>query len=188
MTTSSRSQAVIRVAESVSDITDLPRVPGFDLEFATTIDGSTFSALLDLTKTNMQEIYNSAGVEEWAWSDEGKRKQLASSKMRFLIARGPEKNISAFIAFRFLLENASPVLYVYELQVCPEIAGKGLGSHLVNAAMHVCKTNAPGIKRFVLTCFRHNKGALSFYKKLGFKEEPHSPSDKCYCILGKQFG
>lgn len=188
MKTSSRSPAVIAVAESVSEITNLPRVSGFDPEFAQTIDGSTLSALLALTKTNMQEIYNSAGVEEWAWRDEGKRNQLASSKMRFLIARGAEQHISAFMAFKFLLENGIPVIYVYELQVRPEHAGKGLGSHLVDAAMHVCKTKAPGIKRLVLTCFRHNTGALSFYKKLGFKEEPHSPSDKCYCILGKQFG
>jgi GNAT superfamily N-acetyltransferase len=86
--------------------------------------------VFDLTKANMQSLYEAA--PDWGWKDSKKRGELFDEESRFLIAR--DRTTGAPVAaavFRFLMEDDVDVLYVYELQLTAAVQRKGLGKHLM---------------------------------------------------------
>jgi len=89
--------------------------------------------------------------------------------------QSPESEIIAFVHFRYLYESSQLVLYVYELQVIPELQRSGLGTQLMHIIDDLCRAcNLPCI---MLTALTVNARALSFYKnKCGFQIHPSSPS------------
>jgi GNAT superfamily N-acetyltransferase len=125
---------------------------GMDLEVVFRAPGTpaftpALSAFLfDLTKANMEALYNAAAG--WGWKDSKKRGEILDADARYLVARerggageGEGGAPVAFLAFRFLMEGPYDVLYVYELQLSPSAQRKGLGKHLMQMAEMVARQN-----------------------------------------------
>ncbi|CAM9806092.1 unnamed protein product [Scytosiphon promiscuus] len=81
------------------------------------------------------------------------------------------------------------VLYVYELQVAPWAKRRGLGRRMMQALELLA--NRHGMTKVMLTVFKENKQAMSFYtKKMKYGVDKDSPSnwdqpDEVYEILSK---
>lgn len=151
----------------------------------------------DLTKRNMEAMY----TRTWGWSNPEKRRELAHSDARFLVAfkhKQPHRNDDdaadddddtpiGFVHFRFEVEDSdgSPVAYVYELQVEDEMKGRGVGTALMAAVESIAKHAE--MTRTALTVLKTNKGAGLFYERRGYVKDPDTPRDEAchYVILTK---
>jgi ribosomal protein S18 acetylase RimI-like enzyme len=164
----------------------------------------------DLTRRNMFELYE----RTWGWSNPEKRRELAHSDARFIVAYEREGDGDAaketttsgfqpedgsvpegyvpvgFVHFRFEVEeDDSAVTYVYELQVEPRRQrGRGLGTRLMAAAEAVGVSF--GLERCLLTVLKVNEGAARFYERGGYVPDADTPQDEeChYVILTKGLG
>ncbi|KAJ3077577.1 ndufv1NADH dehydrogenase flavoprotein subunit 1 [Quaeritorhiza haematococci] len=143
-----------------------------------------------LVKSNMYNLYVSA--KDTGWSDEKKRDEMREPDARFLVAHlrrtassgglgGGEDGVRTeepgepvgFLYFQFTMEDAGPddddvqvaVVYCYELQMENRAQRKGLGRHL----MHLMESLGRkwGMQKGMLTVFKENTAAMSFYKSLG---------------------
>jgi ribosomal protein S18 acetylase RimI-like enzyme len=90
---------------------------------------------------------------------------------------GIQRRPVGFVYYRYDYEpeKKSEVLYVYEIQLEPEVTGKGLGKHL----MQILELMALRHKMhwILLTVFKDNKRALNFYlNHLKYQVDPMSPS------------
>ena len=164
----------------------------------------------DLTRRNMFELYE----RTWGWSNPEKRRELAHSDARFIVAYERDGDGDAaketmtswsqpedgsvlegyvpvgFVHFRFEVEeDDSAVTYVYELQVEPRRQrGRGLGTRLMAAAEAVGASY--GLERCLLTVLKVNEGAARFYERMGYVPDMNTPRDEeChYVILTKGLG
>lgn len=103
-------------------------------------------AIFQLTKTNMQALYDAA--PGWSWADGKKRSETRHSDTRYILARNREDAaIVAFAAFRFIMEDDYDVVYLYELQLGPGVQRKGLGKLLMQLVELTAKKN--GMQWFV---------------------------------------
>lgn len=139
--------------------------------------------LLALVRTNMQQAYSRAS---WGWNERRKELELAHDDARHVVLREPGGNVVGFVHIRFLVEDGEPVLYLYEIQVAPDRARKGVGKRLMTLVEMVAR--ATKMARIKLTVLRSNESAIAFYAKLGFDEDDDSPGEdegKDYLILGK---
>jgi ribosomal protein S18 acetylase RimI-like enzyme len=175
---SSRNAALVASAEKVLNYECLNQ----SFIFVPKLSTEKAEELLLLTKTNMKGMYNACPEPEWKWNDMEKRKMFLHAKSRIILAD------NGFVCFRFVVEDKQPVVYVYELQIKPESTGKGLGRQLMEEVETFCAKSAPGIRKCMLTVFRHNSGALGFYKKLGYLVDSGSPKAGSYVILSKRLG
>jgi hypothetical protein len=87
----------------------------------------------DLTKKNMEGYYTAA--PDWGWKDSKKRSELLDSDTRYLFVRQRSGEnagqLVAFTSFRFFIEGAFDILYLFELQLSDAVQRKGLGKHLM---------------------------------------------------------
>jgi GNAT superfamily N-acetyltransferase len=95
----------------------------------------------------------------------------------------------AFLCFRFVLEGALEVLYVYELQLEERAQRRGLGRHLMMCAELAARKL--GMQAVVLTVLKANASALAFYtQRMKYAPDADSPSqcgnpDAAHEILSK---
>jgi GNAT superfamily N-acetyltransferase len=105
--------------------------------------------VFDLTKRNMQPVYDTASGAGWKWNDTKKRGELFSPETRYLLARDAgSSELLGFLAFRLELEDDLEVLYVYELQVVEVARRRGLGKHMMQVAELMARKN--GLQRWVV--------------------------------------
>ncbi len=162
---------------------------GLDVKvsFATANDMSAqdLQRIFDLTKANMHAHYcRAAEVDptDWTWSDRKKMAELKDSEARYLVAReaGPsaddqrEGPIIAFAHFRFELEGLYTVLYVYELQIAESAQKNGLGKRFMQLLELIGVKQ--GMQWVMLTVFKGNGGAGSFYDRLKYEIDETDPS------------
>lgn len=182
---SSRNAAIIASAERIASFFPL-QLEDFSTQFFTKIDQQLALQLLDLTRINMEELYNACVEPEWKWNGEDKLKSFIHAKSRFIVICDRMNDLVGFVCFRFLIDGKRPVVYVYELQVSASFSKRGVGRFLMLEIERLIKTYVPGISHIVLTCFVHNLGAIEFYKKLRFGTDVSSPSgNPSYVILSK---
>ena len=153
----------------------------------------------DLTRRNMFELYE----RTWGWSNPEKRRELAHSDARFIVAYERDGDGDAaketmtswsqpedgsvlegyvpvgFVHFRFEVEeDDSAVTYVYELQVEPRRQrGRGLGTRLRAAAEEAVGASF-GLERCLLTVLKVNEGAARFYERMGYVPDVNTPRDE----------
>lgn len=89
--------------------------------------------------------------------------------------------------FRFEVEDDVAVVYIYELQVDSSFRKQGLGKYLMDKVENFCAAETD-ISTAMLTVFKHNQPALTFYERLGYKLHQSSPRDEKYVILHKTIG
>ena len=139
----------------------------------------------DLTKRNMEAMYE----RTWGWSNPEKRRELAHSDARFIVAfRGDDDDgPMGFVHFRFEVEDSdgTPVAYVYELQVEDDARGRGVGRALMARVESIAENTR--MARTMLTVLKTNAAAARFYERLGYVEDRDTPRDEAchYVILTK---
>jgi ribosomal protein S18 acetylase RimI-like enzyme len=165
-----------------------PLAPGtWYVSAARARDHGLIQWMFNLTKTNMQELYD--GCPGWHWDDAGKLTELEDDKSRFLVAASsssPQDGRAGFVHLRFDIEDSTPVVYVYEIQIEENQRGKQLGRKLM--LMVESLATRLNFSAVMLTVFSSNKGARAFYSNLGYQEDRSSPEDADaagYLILSK---
>lgn len=130
--------------------------------------------IFDLTKHNMEQLYNDA--PDWGWKDSKKRSEINDPDSRYIIVKNrTDGELVAFASFRFLMEGVFDVLYVYELQLTATVQRKGLGKHLMQMMELVAKQC--GMQMVMLTVLKNNKAAFDFYiSKMKYTIDMTSPS------------
>lgn len=96
--------------------------------------------------------------------------------------------IAGYITFRFEYDDEEEpeynVTYCYELQISKFYQNQGIGKSLMN----ILRTISSNFKmwKIMLTCFKANTNAISFYENIGYKIDSNSPSkfgmNECYEI------
>jgi len=109
-----------------------------EIQFRTALPPKDSKWALDLTKRNMQQVYDDSG---YAWCDADKKEELVEhgGAARFLVVRKDSfTQPVAFAHFRFTLqgeavgvEGGAPACYVMDIQLEPEVQRQGLGRHLM---------------------------------------------------------
>ncbi|KAK3598657.1 hypothetical protein CHS0354_020414 [Potamilus streckersoni] len=153
----------------------------------TDLDMDTIEWAFDLTKKNMQALYESC---DFGWKDRDKKEEMTEEKAWYLIVRDQEKKPVAFIHFRFDIEIDVEVVYCYEIQLIEGVRRKGLGKFLMQILeLMAYKTE---MKKVMMTTFKHNTDSVDFFKKgLKYEVDEISPDDPvfdegyCYWILSK---
>lgn len=112
------------------------------------------------------------------WDPPSKKEELFDRDSRFILLRRSEEqegadplcgeqSVTAYSMFRFLIEDDECVLYCYELQVVQGVQRGGVGKTLVQFLCDVAREW--DMKKVMLTVFKENQMALSFYKAMGFE-------------------
>ncbi|XP_071657577.1 N-alpha-acetyltransferase 40 isoform X2 [Patagioenas fasciata] len=144
---------------------------------AAALDPPTLDWAFDLTKANMQTLYEQS---EWGWKEREKRAELRDERAWYLVARDPQRGPVAFSHFRFDVECGDEVLYCYELQLESRVRRRGLGKFLLQILQLVA--NSTQMKKVMLTVFKHNHGAYHFFRDaLQFEVDGASPSASGCC-------
>lgn len=137
------------------------------------LDQETQDWAFQLTKTNMEALYIEAYGE---WKDKDKKEEMTEDAAWYLTARDAENTPVATAHFRFDVDEGIEVLYVYEIQLNPEVRKKGLGKFMMQILELIAfKTN---MKKVLLTVFKANKDGCVFFKdKLNYKVDETSPEE-----------
>ncbi|KAH9625922.1 hypothetical protein KSS87_023442 [Heliosperma pusillum] len=132
-----------------------------------------------LLEVNMKRHYGM----EWPTEEKVKYREINAPEARYIfvykaLSSGscePDREIVGFVHYRFILEEDIPVLYLYELQLEPEIQRKGLGRLLMQLLELIAQKS--GMSAIVLTVQKTNLSAMLFYtSKLGYSIAGTSPS------------
>lgn len=151
------------------------------------LSSSQRKQLFSILENNVERYYSSS---PWGWNEETKRKELFHTHAKFLVLEDANSTLAGFIMFRFEWDDEDepehPVLYVYELQIADSYRGLGLGRKLMEH-MSVIQSHYQ-MWKIMLTSFKANQDAMSFYNKIGYGIDVNSPSrcgfeDECYEIL-----
>lgn len=132
-----------------------------------------------LFEENMYDFYNTSS---FGWNPQSKKLEMFDPQSRFIIARVdggasasvPDSvDICAYTLFRFDREEYQNVVYCYELQVSKHVRRYGLGKWLTLKLVDIGAEW--GMEKVVLTVFKANQSALSFYTSVGFLTDESSP-------------
>ncbi|XP_043695840.1 N-alpha-acetyltransferase 40 isoform X1 [Telopea speciosissima] len=167
----------------------------------------------NLLKVNMEGPYG----PEWPTEEKVKRREMVAPEACYIFVRAPNVCASeiprrgdmgvtsthyigegdpvvGFVQYRFIVEEEVPVLYVFELQLEPQVQGRGLGKFLMQLIELIARKNHMGA--VMLTVQKANSLAMNFYmSKLRYIISTISPSrvdpligaEKSYEILCKAF-
>ena len=82
------------------------------------LDASTMDWVFDLTKRNMQTLYETS---DWGWRDKEKREELMEETAWYLICQDEQGNNVAFVHFRFDLEEDVEVSHFSDFTISPKM-------------------------------------------------------------------
>ena len=148
------------------------------LESSSTIAKEDFNACFNLIASTSADAYAASSI---GWSPAKKRKEMKLPDLRYLLLIRPgfgrsREVVEGFLSFMLTYEDGYEVVYCYELHLCPQLQGHGVGRYLMGLMEEVGK-NAE-VEKAMLTVFLENKEALLFYEKLGYSEDEYSPAPR----------
>jgi len=126
--------------------------------------------VFDLTKKNMQELYEKSN---WGWKDKDKYMELTDEKSWYLLAKDSENKIVGISHFRFDLDFDDPVLYCYEIQLEEQVRGKGLGKFMIQI-LELMAFRAK-MNKIMVTVFKDNTEAVKFFTNMKYVTDETSP-------------
>lgn len=110
----------------------------------------------------LRGLYIGSGM---GWNAREKKEEMAQTGMKYILLVEAGKVI-AFCSYLNDYEDELNVVYLYELHVSKTHQRGGLGKLLLDKTVSAAReSNVPYV---MLTAFRHNKNAVSFYQKNGF--------------------
>ncbi|ETN38600.1 uncharacterized protein HMPREF1541_06637 [Cyphellophora europaea CBS 101466] len=164
-----------------------------DLETATSLTGSQnvlvqradaqsltaaqLNACLDLVEQTSAEDYRNS---ETGWSRTKKRREMRLPDLRYILLfdrsqrdKDHQSPLIGFISFMITYEDGYEVIYIYEIHFDPSSQGKGLGRRLMSV-VETIGANI-GVEKAMLTVFKSNERATSWYDRLGYSTDEFSP-------------
>lgn len=171
------------------------------IQFYNSLPEHLMKPCLDLFRQNMGEMYKTSS---WGLNMEEKEKELLHESARFLLViddseglqtsgtgSADDPQLLAFSHFRFEVDDddrpTQEVLYLYEIQISPMVQRSGMGKRF----MQIMEILAMQMKMrsVMLTVFKINQDAMTFYEKLKYGIDESSPSqfgdEADYEILSK---
>ncbi|KAK6180943.1 hypothetical protein SNE40_008904 [Patella caerulea] len=147
-----------------------------DCERVSNIDPSLIDWAFQLTKTNMETLYEQS---EWGWKDKEKKDEMTEEKARYLIVKDQDGKPVGFVHFQFDIECEEEVLYCYEIQLESQYRNKGLGKFLMQILELIA--NKTEMMKVMLTAFKHNHDGYDFFTKtMKFEVDLISPEASLY--------
>ncbi|KAL2857142.1 acyl-CoA N-acyltransferase [Aspergillus pseudoustus] len=156
-----------------------------DVYTASTIPAADLNACFNLIELTSSAAYKASSM---GWSATEKRKEMKLPDMKYMILRwtnsdantgtGDESSktvgqFAGFLEFMVTYEDGYEVLYCYEIHLTPELQGQGLGEELMLRFEHVGARI--GLEKAMLTVFKSNLRATTFYERVGYTEDESSP-------------
>ena len=150
-----------------------------DYMLGANVNDELLEELVGLFEQNMGDFYRNSS---WGLDLAEKAEELRHRRSRHLhvySAKGEEKELAAFVHFRFDYDDdeapSRVVLYLYEIQVNEAYRRQGLGRKLMKMMEYIATT--AGLDRILLTVFKQNEAAMNFYRKsLSYVVDETSPS------------
>ncbi|KAK4296760.1 hypothetical protein Pmani_030781 [Petrolisthes manimaculis] len=142
---------------------------------------------MDLCKRNMQLMYEKSGE---GWKEHLKREEMCEDAAWYLIVTDRvQQRPVAFSHFRFDMDYGEEVLYCYELQLETEYRQQGLGRFMLQVLELMAFTAQ--MSKVVLTVFKHNTSAVTFFNKCKYTIDETSPENTIdetfdYHIMSKE--
>lgn len=107
-----------------------------DIYFSPKLSPQEVSWAFDLTRDNMEAIYENSG---YGWDDDDKERELTEQGARFLLLRERQaKKLVGYIHFRFTVQGevidqmiGQPCVYILDMHIEEAFQRKGLGRHLL---------------------------------------------------------
>eukprot|EP01038_Epipyxis_sp_PR26KG_P005356 gene5356-7430_t len=189
----SKLAPIITIKEKDSvDLLDISYSPCFSLSV------ERREQIFNLFESTMKPLYISSG---WGYDKKKKLSELFHHTSKFLLLTNPiDDSLVGHCMFRFEWDDEDepthPVLYLYECQINPNYHKQKLGNQLMNYIIEI--SEKLHLWKVMLTCFKENHDAMSFYHKIGFGVDIYSPSrcmgyessdgrdDVCYEILSNK--
>ncbi|CCE62568.1 hypothetical protein TPHA_0C04180 [Tetrapisispora phaffii CBS 4417] len=155
-----------------------------------------FSKILTILDNNLGDIYTIKNKKLYGNSKPWKENKIQEMKTEGLIyvvyhLEDEKKTVSLYLSFTLTKESGflpdidvfSPVIYLYEIQLTPEVRNNGLGTKLIAGYLKDCLVDVhenihKDIIGIELTVFSDNTNAIRFYETIGMKLTPDSPNDK----------
>ena len=136
---------------------------------------------LDLIEHTSANDYQDSGV---GWSRAKKKKEMILPDLKYFLllkssqssaGRGKEA-VLGFISFMITYEDGHEVIYIYEIHFLPVLQGKGHGRRLTSFVESVGRN--VGVEKAMLTVFKSNGRAVTWYERLGYVEDEFSPGPR----------
>ncbi|KAL3487529.1 GNAT family acetyltransferase Nat4 [Aspergillus germanicus] len=150
-----------------------------DIYTAATIPTTDLNACFKLIELTSSAAYKSSSA---GWSPKEKREEMKLPDMKYMILRravsdggeseGPG-DFTGFLEYMVTYEDGYEVLYCYEIHLTPESQGQGLGEELMARFERVGARI--GLEKAMLTVFKSNRRAMTFYERMGYTEDESSP-------------
>jgi ribosomal protein S18 acetylase RimI-like enzyme len=120
-------------------------------------------------------------ASEIGWSRVKKRKEMLLPDMRYIIFEdwffgGMEIDVAGFVSFMITYEDGHEVLYIYEIHFREKSRGFGWATMLMDIAEQIGWE--VGVEKAMLTVFKANEKAISWYKKRGYDVDEYSPEPR----------
>ena len=180
--------------------------PGQSLQIHTLDSRSLINAqlnsCLDLIEKTSADDYRKS---ETGWSRAKKRREMKLPDLRYVLLsqaqdagktseQPAEETVAGFVSFMITYEDGFEVIYVYEIHFAEQFRSKGLGRRLMEVVEAI--GTSVGVEKAMLTVFRTNEIATTWYGKMGYKVDDFSPQvrklrggivkEPTYTILSKQ--
>ncbi|KXT16868.1 hypothetical protein AC579_6805 [Pseudocercospora musae] len=154
-----------------------------DLVYADKISEKQLNDCFNLIQNTSRHDYE---LSSFGWHPKRKLREMKEKEMRYIVltkysikseATRGDGEFAGFMSFMFTHDGTPtvPVLYIYEIHLMPAARGCGLGKYLMNSAERIARWL--GMEKVMLTCFKSNKDAYSFYESLGYRIDACSPQD-----------
>lgn len=163
---------------AVSGVLDLKNV-GYSIQVYTSSELSDVDQanIWGILEQNMRHLYTKSSM---GWDPPSKKQELFHRDSRFVLLRRSQAQdglehlheelpILAYSMFRFDMEDDGCVLYCYELQVSQSAQRGGMGKTLMGCLCDIARRW--NMRKVMLTVFKENQAAFSFYKAMGFNIE-----------------
>ena len=147
-------------------------------------------ALRIMPVTNMELVYSVYAVAESIW-EQYYTPIIGEAQVEYMVEKflSPDAIVEqinsgyeyflfsydyTFAGFAAILEKDGE-LFLSKLYVDEEFRGKGIGKHMFQKFIEICKLR--NLKKIWLTCNRNNLDSLAVYEHLGFKKTREEVTD-----------
>lgn len=115
--------------------------------------------MVNSVESNLKKMYEQSRMK---WNRREKVNEMKHKDQRIIIAEdeGVQEQ-TAFLTFRWDLEEGRAVMYVYELFVNEKGRGKGIGQAMMRLAEMICRAHK--VPEIMLTVFSYNSAAMKLY-------------------------
>ena len=122
-------------------------------------------------------------ASDTGWSEKKKWLEFTEKNARYLaVFCSGTKELVGYLYFQFIMEDTAndsvqiPVIYCFELQIKNSYKRQGIGAFLMSMFEGIGKKQ--GMVKAMLTVFKNNTSAISFYQIRNYLPDEISPS--CY--------